>query len=166
MPLVSSNFLTILESFQAEILSLNLTFNANPVAVEVKKISQWLQGLSLPALPIILIAPQPDKPPLAEPWTFENEVLVKYPCAVVVVAAGNRDNTFHQDVWLNWDEEVRRLFQWGLQEAGTPLDNAFFDQLDLDPPLSREAYLKNYDVSGLGFLIWNVEQRRNGQPTP
>lgn len=159
--MLSSQYLTILQSLQARVQALGLTFNGALVSVEIQKIVQWLQGVKLPNLPIVLIGIS-DRPEDVKPFTTEDEVLVKYYADIVTIAAGNRDNTANMDVWLSWREQQRRLGQWGLQQGNTFLiTSAFFGEVIPDPPILREAALKNYDVSGIGVKIWNVEQRTN-----
>jgi hypothetical protein len=152
---VSSQYLTILNEVKTAIDGLGLTFNNVAVPCRIAKIIQWLQGTSQPILPIILVAPE-DRPEDAVPWTTENEVLVKYPVSIVIVAAGNRDNTANLDVWLSWREQIRRLFQWGLQPI---MSSCFFAEFVGDPAILKEAALKNYDVSGMGWKFWVSESR-------
>ena len=154
---VPSQYLAILNQMQTDIVALGLTFSATLVPVRIVKIAQWLKGVSQPVLPIILICRE-DKPYAVTPWTTENEVLAKYNAAVIAIAAGNRDNTANMDVWFQWDEQIRRLFQWGLQPA---IQSCFFGEVIVDPPVLRDAALKNYDVAGMGLKLWNVEQRTN-----
>ena len=157
-----SEYLGILQSLQARVEALELTFNGTVVKVEIKKIVQWLQGIGMPEKPIVLVGIS-DRPEDVQPFTTEDETLVKYYADIVMIAPGNRDNSANIDLWLSWREQQRRLVQWGLQSGVMPLTNAFFAQMFPDPPILREAALKNYDVSGLGVKIWNVEARYNNQ---
>lgn len=155
-PLVSQ-YLNILQNIHTQIVSLGLTFSGNPVPVLVKKISRWTPNISLPPLPVIFVAGE-DRPESIVPWDTENNVLAKYIASVVLIAAGNQDNTANLDVWLNWREQERRLFQWGMSAQ---IEQAFFSEFAGEPAILREAFLKNYDVSGFNFVIWNVEPRIN-----
>lgn len=157
MPQADSQYLEILNNVQVQIQALALTYNNAPVAVLSRKIPRWLPNISLPSLPIILIAAD-DKPEQITPWSSENEVLAKYSVTIVVIAAGNQDMTANFDVWLGWREQLRRLFQWGMQ---TQLKGCLFSEYEGSPPLLRDAVLKNYDVSGFGFRFWNVEPAIN-----
>ena len=156
MPL-ASQYLSILENVQAQITGLGLTFNGTTVPIVVKKTKRWLANISLPSLPLIVIAGE-DTPESVVPWTTENEVLAKYHVDVVSIAGGNQDNTANLDVWLNWREQERKLFQWGMQAQ---IVSCFMSEFVGKPPILKEAFFKNYDVSGFGFNYWNVESRTN-----
>ncbi len=150
-----SQYLTILEQMQARIQGLTLLYQGKPVPVAIKKIALWLAGIALPPLPIVLISLD-DKPESITPFSSEDEVLVKYNTAVISLVASNRDNTANMDMLLSWREQERKLFQWGLQPN---LSNVFFAEVVPDPPLLRDAAFKNYDASGFGIRLWNVEPR-------
>lgn len=157
MPLPSDAY-TLYTYVQAQIQGLGLTFTppkGEPfgIAVEIKKHGFWVPGIALPILPIILIVGE-DRPESVEPFTSENEVLAKYMSTILLIAAGNKDNSANLDVWWNWREQERRLFQWGMQPTIT---SCFKTEFVGDPPLLREAFLKNYDVSGFGLRMWNSE---------
>lgn len=156
MPQPSDAF-NLFSNIQAEVANLGLTFGSPPVlvAVEIKKHGFWTAGVSLPNLPIILIVGE-DKPESVTPWASEDQVLAKYMATILTIAAGNKDNTANLDIWWNWREQERRLFQWSMQPT---IDNCFFIEFIGDPPLLREAFLKNYDVSAFGLRMWNVEPR-------
>lgn len=155
--MANSQYLTILQRMKQQVDSLDLVYNGAAVSVSLQKIAQWLTGVGQAKLPVVLLALD-DKPESVVPWSSEDEVLVKYNTALISVAPGNRDNTANMDLLLQWREQERRLFQWGLQPQIT---SAFFAEVVANPPILRDAVFKNYDVSGLGFRIWNVEPRTN-----
>lgn len=154
---LSSQYLAILQNIQASIQGLGLQFNSSTVEILIKKISRWTADISLPNLPLIFVVGV-DRPESVVPWSTEDEVLVKYLAYIVTVAAGNQDNIANLDVWLSWREQERRLLQWGL---GAKISSAFMSEFLGDPPILKEAFLRNYDVSGFGFKIWNIEPRTN-----
>lgn len=153
----SSQYLSIIENVQTQVAGLNLVFGGNTVQVVVGKIAQWLSNVSLPVLPIVAIAGE-HVPESVVPWTTEDEVLAKYHVDIVTIAPSNRDNIANLDVLLSWREEERRLFQWGMQAQ---LLSCFMSEFVGEPPILKEGFLKNYDVSGFAFKFWNVEQRTN-----
>lgn len=155
MPQAASQYLTILNTMQAQINGLSLTFNKQPVSVLITKAARWIQGIQMPTLPVIFIVTD-DKPESVVPWSSEDEVLAKYFAAVVTIAVGNQDNTANYDLWLNWREQERQLFQWGMQ---TELIGCLFSEFVGDSPLAKAAWLKNYDVSAFAFKFWNTEPR-------
>lgn len=146
---------TILANVQGQVQGLNLTYNDVAVPVVLKKIAEWLQQVSLPSLPIVLIA-IPEQPEEVTPWSSEDEVLAKYAVPVLTIASGNRDNTANMTNMLSWREQERRLFQWGLQAK---IQSCFFSEFVGQPPIIKELALKNYDVTGFAFRFWNVESR-------
>jgi len=163
MPLLS-DILTLYTNVQAQVQNLGLIFTPQngtpqPVTVEIKKWGFWINGVNLPKLPIILVVGS-DLPESAEPFQSEDPatgigvVLVKYLATILLIAASNRDNTANLDVWWNWRENQRRLFQWGMQAQ---IPSCFKTEFIRHPPLMHEAWLKNYDASGLGLLMWNSE---------
>lgn len=158
--MLSSQYLSILLAYQNCVEALDLQFNNAPVPIQVKKMTRWLQNISLPSLPIVLIAPD-EKGESVEPFTTEDEVLVKYRLIVALIAAGNQDLTAFLDMWLNWREQMRQQAQFGLSDTGAVvLPSVFFGEFDADPPILRDAILKNYDISGFSLCLWNVEKRR------
>lgn len=165
---LSSQYLSLLQNGQSQIESLELEFNANLVNVVVLKTARWLPQISLPQLPIILVVGE-DRIESIDPFCTQgnndtdNLVLVKYFMNVVTIAAGEQDNIANIDIWLNWREQERRLFQWGM---AAQFPNCFKSEFIGDPPILKEAFLKNYDVSGFGFRLWNIEyQSKSGVPT-
>lgn len=160
---IPSDAYNLFTNVQTQIEGLGLTFAPPPpaspflVSVQIKKHGFWADRVALPVLPIILIITE-DKPESTEPFGSENYVLAKYLTTIVSVAAGNKDNTANLDVWWNWREQQRRLFQWSLQPF---IPDCFKAEFVGDAPLLREAFLKNYDVSGFGLRLWNVEPRTN-----
>lgn len=154
---VSSQFLTLINQMQTSIQARGLTFNSKAVNVVPMKITEWFQNISLPPLPAIIIARE-DSPYAVIPWSTENEVLAKYNVVVLAIAGGNRDNFSNADVWFSWDEQIRRLFQWGMQPI---IQSCYFAEVIVNPPVARAPALKNYDVSGQGYKLHNIEQRTN-----
>lgn len=152
---LESQYLDLLSNVEAQILALNLEYNNKAVPVEIKKISRWLPGINLGVLPIIFVVGE-DKPESVVPWQSDDTVLVKYNCDVVLIAAGNQDNTANLDVFMFWKQTQRRLFQWGMQAQ---IQNCFFSEFVGQPTITREAFLKNYDVSGFGFRFHVIEPR-------
>lgn len=151
----SSQYLSVLNNVQAQIAGLNLTFGSSSVAAQVKKVAQWLPHISLPSLPAIFIIPD-ETPESVVPWTTENEVLAKYNVGIVTIAAGDRDNTANLDLWLSWREQERKLFQWGMQAQ---ILSCFTSEFVGEPPILKEAFLKEYDISGFGMRFWVSESK-------
>jgi hypothetical protein len=169
-----SDILKLYLNVQAQVQSLGLMFSPSvppgsppgtppplsySIGVEVKKWGFWVSSNNLPKLPIILVVGS-DMPESAEPFHSEDPatgigvVLAKYMATILLIAAGNRDNTANLDLWWNWREQQRRLFQWGMQAQ---IESCFKTEFIRHPPLMHEAWLKNYDASGLGLLMWNSE---------
>jgi hypothetical protein len=157
----TSQYLTIINQAVTDLQDLGLTFQyptgLAAVPIQAMKYAEWLKGVSAHILPMILVAID-DRPDEVTPWSTENEVLAKYSVAFILVGAGNRDKTANMDVWLSFREQERRLFQWGLQPT---IQSCLFSEYQGDPPIMRDAALKNYDVSGFAWKFWNVEQRTN-----
>ena len=157
----SSQYLTIVNQCVSSLQALGLTFlystGLASVPIVAAKFAEWIKGVSMPVLPIILVALD-DRPDEVTPWSTENEVLAKYGVAFLLIAPGNRDREANMDVWLSFREQERRLFQWGLQPT---IQSCLFSEYQGDPPILRDAALKNYDVSGFAWKFWNVEPRTN-----
>lgn len=153
MPAAASDYLSILNAVSASINGLGLTFKGQAVTPQVKKIEQWLEGISQPALPTILIVPQPQAESV-EPWQSEGLSLAKYFLTILSIAAGNRDAVANLDIWLSWRQQERRLFQWTISPQ---VLNVFFVEFVGDPPLLKDPLLKNFDVQGFGMRYWQVE---------
>ena len=163
--MATSQYATILNYLVNQVQNLGLMFTPPtpllPVAVPVylRKLPKAEEVLETPLLPpVIHVAPQ-DRPEDIQPWSTEDEVLVKYGTDVVLIAAGNSNFTdINMDLWFRWREQERRLFQFGLQPTFL---NVFFAEVTPYAPMDREALNKNYEYSGLAFRFWTVEPRTN-----
>lgn len=161
--MLESQYLDILNRLQSQVTTLGLTFDYPTgnalVPIVIRKHPNWLKSVPLGQLPVIWIMRDP-KPYQSTPWQTEDLVLVKYNTSVMVVQRAIQDvtPTTNLDIWSAWDEQVRRLFQFGLQPF---IDSCFFAEINMDPPILRDQLIKTYDVSAIGLKIWNVEQRTN-----
>lgn len=151
---MANEFSSVLSVVKTQVDTLALTFSGAAVGVAVRKLPRAEETLD--TLPLICVCPR--GPEQVEPFTTEDHVLVKYQVEVVIIAAGNRDLTdTNLSTWLSWREQIRRLFQWGLEG----MTGCIKVDVNPDAPLDRGKLNKNYEYSGLGFRFWVVEARTN-----
>lgn len=157
--MANSLYSTILNFIVSQVSGLGLIYQGNVVPVVVRKLPKAEEVLETPLVaPVITVAPE-ERPEFIEPWSTENEVLVKYGVDVVLIAAGNSNFTdINMDTWFRWREEQRRLFQFGMQPTFSFVP---FCEVTPDAPLDREKLNKNYEYSGLAFRFWVIEPRTN-----
>jgi hypothetical protein len=106
-------------------------------------------------LPIIAVSPAAERQRI-EPAAAEGLVFVTYPVEITLSAGGNRDLASNLDVWLNWREQIRRLFQ-GSQLPGVPQVIAI--NPDADPAFDRQTVADNYDRFRLTIRFRTIEPR-------
>lgn len=135
------------------------------IPVVVRKMPKAEEILETPLVtPIIIVCPA-EVPEIVEPWTTEDSwgAIVKYRVEVVLIAAGNSNFTaVNMNLWFSFREQIRRLFQWGIEGIvlSTPSD-LFFARVLPEVPLDRPGMNRNYEISGDSFEFWVSEVRTN-----
>jgi hypothetical protein len=154
-----SVFDSILNAVANVISDLGLSFtpvDGEPVIVTAVVLKQPKVQESLdPPLPVIAVSPAVERERI-EPAASEGLVFVVYPVEIAISAAGNRDFAANLDVWLNWREQIRRLFQ-GTTLTGVP--QCLDVNTDPDPAFDRTTVSNNYDRSKLTVRIKTIEPR-------
>ena len=148
----ASVYYSILAAVQSLVQKAATQFNPQP-AVELRKLPKV--GETLEVLPVLLVTPHP-QPEKDEPADTEGRRFVDYRIQVVHVAAGNRDFQSNLDLYLNWRQAVRRLFDAPLLAGASQVyDTQVLPEVVID----RNLVNMNYDYSGLSFLFRAIEPR-------
>jgi hypothetical protein len=158
MPL-SSVCQSILSAVAQAIDNLSLTYNPPSgdlvtVTATVLKVPKVQEALDSP-LPVIAVSPA-EEHVRVEPASGEGLVFVTYPVEVAISAAGNRDFASDLDVWLNWRDQIRQLFQ-GTRLVG--VSQVIDVNTDPDPAFDRQTAVDNYDRSRLTVRVKTIEPR-------
>ena len=149
MPAVSQ-LGSILGAAQAALAGLSLT-PAVPVVV-VARLPYAREGRD--ELPLFLVAPL--RPESSEPWTSEDQALVRYRVVIALVAAGDHAlGASGLDNFLGWREKARKLFQFGCPGVSSVL----LTELRDGDPIDVQMVAEGYDYSALPLTFWNIEAR-------
>ena len=148
---VASTYWQLLAAEQAAVQALGLLPKA---AVQIRKLPHAEEQLD--SLPLLLVCPH-ELPESSEPWSSEDQALVKYRVEVALVAANDHDfGAADVDTYLGWREKIRKANQYGL---GGQL--AFFGEVVPEAPIDRGLLNEGYLYSRLAFRLWAVEPRAN-----
>lgn len=116
---------------------------------------------TIDTLPLIAIAPGDPERVTQETFEDESGVNVVYSVDVVTIAASNRDFVTNLDRYLNWRQQVRRLFQSNELTGQLVGGKVWKIEIEPDPAFDRAALNRNYVYSGMTLRIHVVEQRTN-----
>lgn len=146
----------ILDAVAAAITGLGLTFNSSPIPVNVLKLPKAEETLE--TLPAIQVSPTASGE-TEEPWSSEDQVLVKYPVQVTLLASGARDFTeTNLDTWMLFRQKCRRLFQGALLSG---VVSVFKTDLRFAPVLDRGELKNSYEIGSFTVVFWSIETRQD-----
>lgn len=150
----ASNFSSLLTLTQSGIEALSLTWNVNPVQVEVA--SQPLNRESItPTLPTIYVTPS--SPETIEQGATGGYMDVTYRIEVTIISPGNASFETNLPTYLEWRQSIRQAFQ---RAYFSSIAGFWGVRVNAKEVLNRDLQRDNYDFSVLEIEYMVLENAK------